>query len=580
MNIALSQEKLDRIHQRLQRLYGEQSETLLRRFQHLVGRYGVGVNTPPPPDKLWDHRDVVLITYADNIQTQGEAPLQTLRRFAVKNLKGAVTTLHLLPFYPWSSDDGFSVIDYRNVKAEYGGWKDVSLLEQDFDLMFDFVVNHCSSQSKWFRDFMLGIDPGRQYFVTADPKEDLSQVVRPRTSPLLTKYSTRYGDVHVWTTFSADQVDLNWQNPDLLFEFLDILFLYLSKGARILRLDAVAFLWKKAGTSCLHLEETHEVVKLFRDVCSIVSPQTLVLTETNVPHEENLSYLGNGDEAHMVYNFSLPPLLLHSLLRESSRHLTDWAASLQTPPPGCTFFNFTASHDGIGVRPLQGILATEEIDWLAQQVCSKGGQVSYKKNGDGSKSPYELNITYLSALDDPEDPSVGEARFLCSQALALALQGIPAVYIHSLLGSTNDEEGFQKTGINRTLNRKKYDESELNTLLAAPENRQSRIFRKYLQMLRRRAKQKAFDPNAGQVIHDIGDPLFVVERTSVCQTQRIFGIFNLSGKPQVLKNPGTSESLRKVVKWYDILSSRTHSSGKKGISLEPYQALWLVPREE
>jgi len=120
---------------------------------------------------------------------------------------------------------------------------------------------------------------------------------------------------------------------------------------RIARLDAVAFLWKELGTNCLHLPETHELVKLFRDVCEIVAPRAIILTETNVPHAENVSYFGQGDEAHMVYQFSLPPLLLHAFITGNGQYLTHWASGLEPPPAGCTFFNFTASHDGVGVRP-------------------------------------------------------------------------------------------------------------------------------------------------------------------------------------------------------------------------------------
>lgn len=129
--------------------------------------------------------------------------------------------------------------------------------------MFDLVLNHCSARSSWFKDFIAGIEPARHYFLNMDPKQDYSEVVRPRTSPLLTKTRTIDGEANVWTTFSADQVDLNWCNPEVLFEFIDILMFYISKGMRIVRMDAVAFVWKELGTNCIHLPETHEIVKLF-----------------------------------------------------------------------------------------------------------------------------------------------------------------------------------------------------------------------------------------------------------------------------------------------------------------------------
>ena len=420
----VSRDQLKKLRRRLLRLYGNDAEQMLERFYMMIGRYGVGLETLPNRKK-WNEKDAVLITYADMVQDGENTPLSVLREFSNRHLKGAINTIHLLPFYPWSSDDGFSVIDYRQVAEENGTWQDVQDIGKDFNLMFDFVLNHCSSKSQWFKDYVSGIEPELNYFVEADPNEDLSEVTRPRATPLLTKVQTRAGTKHVWTTFSADQVDLNWKSPDLLFEFLDILFYYLTMGAKIFRLDAVAFMWKEIGTTCLHRPETHELVKLFRDVLEMVSPQSILLTETNVPHEENISYFGKGDEAHMVYQFSLPPLLLHGLLTESSDELTNWASNLPKLRSGCIFFNFTASHDGVGVRPLQGILDDNELNKLMEMMESRGGKVNWKSNSDGSKSPYELNITYYEAMSDPKSASIGMRRFLCSQALALSLQGIP-----------------------------------------------------------------------------------------------------------------------------------------------------------
>lgn len=573
---------LSRIKKRLYYLYGDQADWLAERLYYMVGRYGVGVNPPMKPKHRWTENDVFLITYADMVQSEDATPLATLKRFAAEHLKGAINTVHILPFYPWSSDDGFSVIDYREVKDEYGSWSDVENLGQDFKLMFDLVLNHCSSQSTWFRDFLTGIAPANDYFIEMDPKTDLSKVVRPRTSPLLTKTITRDGEAWVWTTFSADQVDLNWKNPDLLFEFLDILLLYISHGATTMRLDACAFMWKEPDTDCLHLPQTHELVKLLRDVCELVAPEVLIITETNVPHEENVSYFGNNDEAHMVYNFSLPPLLLHALLTGNSKYLSKWAKNLEYPEPGeGTFFNFTASHDGVGVRPLQGLLPQKEFDKLIHAVEDRGGHVSKRTLADGTQSPYELNITYYSALAGRHDhEGLGAARFLCSQAVALAFKGVPAVYFHSLVATPNYHEGVEKTHHPRTINRRKYDEKELMDLLNDEHLSQGHVFRRYLQMLRRRTNYPAFHPDGDQKIFDAGAELFALERTSPNGNQTVFCVFNFTDQEQTLVNPKDTETLKKAKKFYDILSGKTHSDGSRGIKLAPYQAMWLVPRTE
>ncbi|MGE9296999.1 MAG: alpha-amylase, partial [Puniceicoccales bacterium] len=435
--------------------------------------------------------------------------------------------------------------------------------------------------SAWFRDFLVGIAPGDEYFLEMDPATDVSAVVRPRTSPLLTKTITRDGDAWVWTTFSADQVDLNWQNPDLLFEFLDILLLYISHGATTVRLDAVAFLWKELGTDCLHLPQTHEMVKLLRDVCELVAPHVLIITETNVPHAENVSYFGNNDEAHMVYNFSLPPLLLHALLTNNSQFLTEWATNLEYPEPGeGTFFNFTASHDGVGVRPLQGLLPQDEFDKLISAVEERGAHVSKRTLPDGSQSPYELNITYYSALAGRHDSGAGAARFLCSQAVALAFKGVPAVYFHSLVATPNYHEGVEKTHHPRTINRRKYDETELMHILADDKSTQGKVFRRYLQMLRRRSNYPAFHPDGAQRIIDTGPTFFAFARTSPSGNQTVFCVFNFSDEEQTLVNPMDTKELKQAKKFYDILSGKTHSNGSRGIKLAPYQASWLVPRAE
>ncbi len=574
----ISSTRLKLLRRRLAKLYGmERADRLLDRMYQMIGRYGVGVGLSSSSNLSGlNQQDVVLITYADMVQSEGRAPLDVLREFCSQRLKGAVSTVHLLPFYPWTSDDGFSVVDYRQVHADYGKWSDVENFASEFQLMFDLVLNHCSSKSPWFREFVSGVEPGMNYIMEGDPNADLSSVVRPRSTPLLTPYQTRGGEKMVWTTFSADQVDLDWTCPDLLFEFLDIILFYLSMGCRILRLDAVAFLWKKMETNCLHLPETHEVIKLIRNFVEVVAPEAILLTETNVPHEENVSYFGKGDEAHAVYQFSLPPLLLHGLLRGTSKHLREWATQLAPPPKGCHFLNFTASHDGVGVRPLEGILPQQEVLSLAQEIEQKGGKVSMRSMPDGSQSPYELNVTYYSALSDPDHPELGEARFICSQALALSLQGIPAVYFHSLCATPNDQAGFSETGRARTLNRKKWQLSELDSVLNKKNTTSAKVFDWYVTTLRKRASAPAFHPDASQEVLDLGDEIFGLVRSSTDGNQSIVCLYNFSTQPI------SPQPIDQIKHWFptnrakDLISGGEIIWSDQDLILRPYQALWLV----
>jgi sucrose phosphorylase len=574
----LSEKSIYRVRERLGQLYGEvEAPRLAQRLSVLAERYARSLRSRyRPGDSLWDQRDVVLITYGDMVYAAGEAPLVSLRRFLAQRLKESIRVVHLLPFFPSSSDEGFSVIDYREVDPALGSWRDVQAIGEDFYLMFDLVLNHASSQSEWFKQFINGVAPYRDYFLDIQADTDLSAVVRPRTSPLLTPTQTPAGERYIWTTFSADQIDLNFVSQDVLFEFLDILLLYLQNGARIIRLDAIAYLWKQVGTSCINLPQTHELVKLLRDVLDMLAPDVLLLTETNVPHEQNISYFGDGDEARMVYQFSLPPLLLHALHTGSSRYLSAWASSLQDPPAGCCFLNFSASHDGIGVRPLEGLIADSEVQDLVDTIRKRGGHISSHTRTDGSESPYELNIGWYDALSDPEHRDSDEhiARFLCSQALVLALKGIPAVYFHSLTATHNDPAGVQRSGQPRSINRKRWQAGELNNLLDDATTPTSRVFQEYTRLLRLRAEHRAFHPDAAQRVLQLDDGLFGIERTSADETERLHCISNLTPHPRQLDAEQFGLAAGEH-EWHDLIEGQSHTFGGSAMTLQPWQTLWL-----
>lgn len=514
--------------------------------------------------------DVVLITYGDSLNEADETPLKTLTNFTSTHLAQTISTIHILPFNPFSSDDGFSVIDFFEVNPELGTWKHIQDLGKHFKLMFDLVLNHISSKSPWFKNYLDEKAGFRELAIEVDPATDLSQVTRPRSLPLLTEFSKGSGaKVHVWTTFSADQIDFNYRSAAVLENMIRILLYYVKQGARIIRMDAIAYLWKEIGTTCIHLPRTHEIVKLFRNVLDHVNPNVMILTETNVPHDENISYFGNGKgEAQMVYNFTLPPLVFHSLVKEDATHLSDWAKTLRTVSDQTTFFNFTASHDGIGVRPLEGILDGSEINVLMDIVMQNGGRISYKDNPDGSKSPYELNITYIDALrkKSDTDSDLHIKRFLVSQAIALILPGVPAVYIHSLLGSQNWTEGVEQTGRARSINREKLRMATIMDQLDDPESFRSKIFSGYVKLIQIRRKQKAFHPNSGFDVLSIHPKAFIIKR--YCQSQLLFALTNMAGESITVNLPGR---LPREMK--DLISDAqvaTHT-----ILLEPYQIMWL-----
>jgi sucrose phosphorylase len=542
-------------------------------------------------------RDTILITYGDQFREQGTPPLQTLHAVLARTLDGVISGVHILPFFPYSSDDGFSVIDYTQVNPDLGTWADIERLRQDFRLMFDAVINHVSRQSEWFQRFLVGDTDYADWFIAFEPDAPLdwvSQVVRPRALPLLTPVQTPAGKKLVWTTFSDDQIDLNYAHPPLLLKVLEILLLYIEKGASVIRLDAIAYLWKKPGTSCIHLEETHRVVKLMRCVLDAVAPGVILITETNVPHEENISYFGDllaaigypasrpragTDEAQMVYQFPLAPLVMHSILSGDARVISRWAAGLETPAAQATFFNFTASHDGIGVMPARGLLSEDEIQALADTTLAHGGRVSHKSNTDGSRSVYELNISYFDALSDPnaaEPQDVQVARFIVSQAIMLALAGTPGIYVHSLLGSRSWREGVALTGHNRTINRQKFDRATLEAELADPASLRRQVFDAYAHLLRVRSSSPAFHPHGDQEVLFLNDSSFAVLRTSPDGTRRVLCLHNVSDQPQALQFRPEDSDLQAGT-WLDLVAGQEYPAHQETFSLllSPHAVCWL-----
>ena len=574
--MKLSEHASARILEILETLYGDRAaacfEKLLRNLEAVPSQQS------NPHERPWSQRDVVLITYGDQVRERNAAPLNTLRKFLTDyGLERLLSTVHILPCFPYTSDDGFAISDYRKIDPDLGQWNDLSDLGREFQLMLDLVLNHCSSQHEWFQSYLAGRSPYDAYFREAEPDCDVSAVVRPRSAPLLTPFETSRGIRHVWTTFSDDQIDLDYSNPDVLLEMLDILMLYVRHGARILRLDAIAYLWKKVGTSCVHLPETHLVVKLMRLLLDAVAPGTLLLTETNVPHDENISYFGDGDEAHMVYQFSLAPLLLDAFLSEDATPLMQWLGECGRGMPSdsvTTFLNFTASHDGVGVRPLEGLVSPKRFNRLVQSVAEFGGHVSTKRNSDGTDSPYELNISYFSALNRKDDNSLEDSvrRFLSSQAIMLALRGVPAVYFHSLVGTPNYEQGVIDTGRARSINRRKYLRRELDEAIRNPASAQHRIFQGYRKMLATRIEQPAFHPDAQQQVLPVDDAgVISFLRTSATTGQRIWSLTNVTHQSIRLNISSQNDFAPNG----DLLTGEPLPPHQAIISLPPWTTVWL-----
>ncbi len=519
----------------------------------------------PQGGEDFSEADSILITYGDTIVDRDRKGLSVLDEFMNEFVKDAVKNIHLLPMYPYTSDDGFSVLDYRQINPQLGSWEDVERLSKKYGLMFDAVINHISRSSRWFEGYCNGEKPYTEYFITCDPKADYSTVTRPRALPLLTKVETKEGEKYVWTTFSDDQIDLNFRCPELLAEIVDILLMYGKKGAEYIRLDAIGFMWKELGTTCMHLSQTHEIIKLMKDILKVYSPKTRIITETNVPHKDNISYFGeNGDEADLVYQFPLPPLVMYSLITGNAQVLSDWLETLHLPSNKVAYFNFLSSHDGIGVRPVEGLLDAEGLQVLVDAALKNGGEVSYKDNGDGTKSPYELNINYQDALAGPDasdEERIG--KFLAAETILFSLQGVPGIYIHSLLGSRNDYYGKTTSGIPRRINREKLELSYIRSQLTEKTNRKM-IFETLIERLNIRRRESAFSPLAEQRVLKLKPRVLSLVRENQKTKDTVYVFVNLSEEVQDLSLAGMEG---------ENLLNGQHVTEK--LQLGPWECAWV-----
>lgn len=584
---AIDREVRARLRGDLAALYdGDTADATLERLSAILERFVAEHGAQGRSGgHVFDERDVSLITYADQITEPDRPPLQTLRRFLTSRVGDVINGVHLLPHYPATSDDGFAVADYSAVDPALGTWTDVRALGDRYRLLLDAVVNHVSARGTWVREWRRGAEPFADFFIALDPDTDVGAVTRPRTSPLLTPIETSAGVRWLWSTFSADQIDLNYANPEVLLAVCEVLLHYVANGASILRLDAIAFLWKALGTSSIHLPQTHAVIRLWRTMFDAVAPGTLLLTETNVPHAENVSYFGSGDdEAHMVYQFPLAPLTLSAFHLADTSQLQEWMRTLSTPSPQTAFFNFLGSHDGVGLRPAEGLLTRSEIQHLSDLAQAHGGGVSYRSHPDGSQSPYELNTVFFDALNpigSSESTQRLLKRHLAAQSILLSMAGMPAVYVHALLGSRNWHDGVKRTKRLRSINRQKFDLATLESELDDPTSMRHAAFTMLCERIAVRTHEPAFHPSGAQDVIDAARPFLAYERTAVDESSRVLCVHNVTGRRQTFE---ASADHGITVRGYldDCIDAtrteRVDAHGQLSLTLEPYGVAWLRER--
>ena len=525
-------------------------------------------------NKLWSEKDFLLITYADSIKKNNQKNFTTLNSFLKKYCK-EFSYIHILPFFPFSSDDGFAVEDYKKIKIEHGSWKDLKKITKTFDIMVDLVINHCSSKNKLFKNFLEDKNPGKNFFINSEKKFPKSnKIVRPRSSDLSKKVLVNGKNTYVWCTFGHDQVDFDFRNPNVLLYFFEIIKFYLDQDIKALRLDAVAFLWKELGTRCINLPQTHNIIRLIRLIIDRFYNKTLVITETNIPSHENLTYFGNNNEAHCIYNFSLAPLLIHAVVSGNSFYLKKWSRGMPPAQENNSYLNFLSTHDGIGMRPVEGILPENEIQKYFNFFKKQGGLFSYRTNA-GKKSVYEVNITLLEAFKEcynGKDKFVLE-RFILAHTILFSMEGIPAIYIQNYLGSKNDNAKVKKTNSFRSINRRNWNFDSLVKIFKNKSNINSKILHSLNRLMVLRKKQIAFHPNATQFTLQLGDIFFGIWRQSIDRSQSIFCISNLTNVKQKISL--LDINLISTNNWFDILSNKKIKNIGDELLFKPYQTFWI-----
>ena len=528
----------------------------------------------PKKKKSISEKTTLVICYGDSVYSEKNKSIRVFKNFFQKRLGKNFNIVHFLPFYPSSSDSGFAVKDHYKIDSKLGNWFDIKSFSKKSDIMADMVINHSSARGLWFKNFLKAKRPGKDYFLTVDSKFNTSKVVRPRDHKLLKKIDIFNKTDYLWRTFSPDQLDLNFKNPAVLLRFIKIMINLINHGVTIFRLDAIAYLWKESGTKCINLNKTHEIIKLLRVISGLLNTQTLIVTETNLPEKENLSYFGKNDEANWIYNFSLPPLLIHAFLFENNSYLYNWSKKLPRSKNGNCYLNFIASHDGIGMRPTEGLLSSKALKDFLYRLKKNGSKFSYRKIQNKSKKIYEANITVFDALKKTnyDNGKFSFERYISAHSIMIAFEGVPAIYFNSMFGTSNDEAKFVITGNNRDVNRYKWNLKNISNKLNNKDSKENYFYKKISNLLSIKKKQKAFHPNASRENINLGPKIFCFKRESINKKQTIICITNLSSKIQYLKLS------KKFLKYKDLLGSKIFFTIDKRIKLDPCQTIWLSNR--
>jgi len=681
---AVPDNKLVEIKQILLDIYGaDDVNIMIREIGFIVQAFKFGLSQERA-DKLAlakkNHRkDYVLISYPDSIidSTGEKKPLQALKKFLSRTRMGMV---HILPFYPWDADRGFSVENYGKVDPASGSWQDIDQINKDVDIMFDFVKNHASINNRLIQDALIhrhlpeddplykrSYDDHKDYVIayTHEQSMDLerkgafSNVVRPRNHELLTEYHIikvvycdgkikkamvkaflgqylkwKYrvvkkknnkmdiiiegssegkrsdiavkimpeeeillGGGKVWTTFSREevegieetrQVDLNYRNPNVFAEAVIIALAYLERGAAVLRLDAIGYLWKEIGSTCIHEKKTHRIIQAMQAILKEAAPGVITVAEVNEPQEEAFKYIGDNDRpgTDMAYQFVHFPLAVYSILTGDAGYYRRWIDTI-IEYGAKQFVLVYGSHDGMGLKPIMNILPKNELARMEIMLISKyGAKPNKARLSNNEEITYEICATPWNLINNPnvkEDIALQIKRYITVAMLGMAHRALRAFYINSYIGAPNFA-GFLDE--NRTINRERFEEDMLFSELDDPESHKGIIMQILNTIIGKCTHQAAFDP-AGPAIRTLetnNNAIIaeVLETPDHSDEEKIVQLINVSDQKASISLPIGRELKGKRL--FEVFSGKGKTyeieEGILKIDLEPYDVLWIKGKEE
>ncbi|WP_010632780.1 sucrose phosphorylase [Sporolactobacillus vineae] len=424
---------------------------------------------------------VMLITYPDSLGKN----LAELNEILDTYLKGVIGGIHLLPFFPSSGDRGFAPECYNKVDPKFGGWEEIEKISDRYYMMYDFMINHISRKSSYFKDFQQKKDTSKykdlfirynKFWPDGEPtREDISRIYKRKPRAPYTEIIFKDGSKEkLWCTFNEQQVDLNVQSDTTKQFIKENLSFLAGKGASIIRLDAFAYAIKKIGTNCFFVEpDIWHTLELAKDMLSPYNVAVLPEIHEHYTIQEKIAHKG-----YYVYDFALPMLLLHAIYSGKADHLAYWFKI-------CPRKQFTTldTHDGIGVVDVRGLLTDEEIEETKESLYKKGANVKkvYSSAAYNNLDIYQINCTYFSALGN------NDQAYLLARAVQCFAPGIPQVYYVGLLAGENDIDLLEATKEGRNINRHYYTKQEIAEVVQRP------VVKKLFRLLKFRNEFPAFN---------------------------------------------------------------------------------------